>query len=365
MQGSTNSNNTVSVRQLVMVFIFIMYSPIVRFLPSYAAKNAKEAGWVSAVPALIPTFVLIYFMHVILNKGKGDNLVEIIKDILGIYVAKLALIIHLMWVLFLLGFYLRISGERLVSSIYPNVNITFFIVVNLIVISYILRSGATTIARMGEILLPILIILYLFVTSFLFAKIRRDAIFPVYFNDIGPILKASVGTLSMYSMMFLLFFFSDKIIGKKNITKTFFKGSLVLFGIISILLVTTIGTLGSSVTVRAPIPFLLTAKQISVMDTIENIESFVVALWLLTDTVLIAVLTVIFMNIAKHVFGIKEPKRLINIFFVFLFILALGIASNRIEIDLTAHRLLPVLNPIIGFGTPTLLFVVGKLRRRL
>lgn len=362
---ASKTKNPVSIRQLIMLFTFIIYSPMVRFLPGYAAEHAQEAAWVSPWFAVIPMIALIFLMHTILNKSNGKSIPEFIVDILGKYFGKLALFVHLLWVTFLFSFYLRISGERMVSTIYPNVNITFFLIATLVVVSVIVRSGATTIARMGEIQLPILLIMFLFTCMFLFPKIRADAILPVYFNDIGNIFRASVGSVSASCYLFLLLLFSDHIVGKKNLKKSFVKGVLLISCLSVILLLVTIGTLGSSVTTRATIPFLLSSKQVSVLDTIENIESIVIATWLLTDTLLLSFLAIVFLNISKHLFMLLEPNRLINILFVFLFIFSLGIASNRMELVLLSKHVMDKINLTIGYGTPILLFAVGKLRRKL
>ncbi|MGB7605118.1 MAG: GerAB/ArcD/ProY family transporter [Lutisporaceae bacterium] len=365
MQSNQNVKNKVSVKQLIMIFVVMNISPAVRFLPVFAAKSANEAGWISPIAAMPPVCLLIYLLHKIFNKYKEQNTSEVIKDILGKYIGTALLTVHFFWFFFLTSFFARYNAERLVSSIYTNVNLNFFIIISLIVISYILRSGATAIARMGEILFPIIFIILAFLLALLLPRIRIDTIFPISFNDTMPIIKASVGSLSLYASLFSLFLFSDNIVGKENIGKLYFKGSLVLLIIFIALLLCSFGILGSSVVARSPIPFLSVVKQISIFDTIENIESIVIAEWMLTDALLIATMSILTLNIAKNLFKLSDTRNNINIMFVLAFIAANSFYKNRLELDLFAFSIVAPFSALFGFGTPVLLFIVGKLRKKL
>lgn len=365
MQSTSDTNNKVSVKQLIIVIIVMTISPAVRFLPAYAAKNAAEAGWITPWAAIPPIIATIYFIHNIFKNYQSKSTCQIIKDILGKYIGTAALLVHFAWILLLTSFYLRFSAERLVSSIYPNIDINYFIVITIIVISYILRSGETSVARMGEILLPILLIVIAFIMLLLIPKIRADALLPISFSDTLPILKGSVGTLSIFSYMFIVFFFSENIVGKQNIKKLFIKGTFVLQVMIFMVLFTSFGILGSSVIIRAPIPFLVTVKQISIADTIENFESVAVATWMLSDAVLISTMFFALLNLAKGTFKLSNTKSFINIVAVLLFLLSNSIAKNRLELDIYAITAMVGINIALGFGTPVLLFVVGKLRHKI
>ncbi len=358
-------SHKVSVKQLIMIIIVTSISPAVRFLSTYTAGIAEEAAWVSPIPAMAVVFLTIYFIHIIFSKNPSKSTSEIIRDILGKYMGTAAIAVHFLWILFLLVYYVRFNAERMVSSIYPNVQMIVFAATTLVVVSHVLRSGETPIARMAEILLPILSILFVFVTLFLLPKIRIDAILPVYFNNTLPVLKASLGTISLFSFLFVVFFFSDTITGKQNIWRIFSKGAIVLFIMLMALLLTTVGVLGSSVAKRAPVPFLIIVKQISVLDTIENIESIVVAMWILADSILIASFATLLLNISKVLFKLSDTMNLIRILFVFVFIAALCLSTDKLQLDIMSLKVLPILNPLIGIGTPALLFIVGKLRKKL
>ena len=365
MQQAKKTKDKVSMRQLAMIYIITGFSPAIRFLPAFTAQVAKEAGWISPAAALIPIGLTVFFLHSVFSKTKDKSTFDIINSILGKYVGNFIIALHLIWVLFLLGYYVRLHGERLASTLFPNINMTLFIVIILSITSFILRSGATAIARMGEFITPILLLLFVFVTAFLLPNVRADALLPVYFNDAIPIIKASVGTLSLFSYAVIIFMFSTIITSKEKTAIIMIKAGSVYFLMLLLLLIISIGLLGSAVTARASNPFLIIVKQISILDTIENIESLVIAMWLLSDSMMIVTLALIALNIMKYLFKLSDQRNLINILLVFIYIFSLGIASNRFQMDLFASAIIIYLNTFIGYGTPALLYIVGKARKNL
>jgi spore germination protein (amino acid permease) len=365
MQQPQKTKDKVSMRQLAMIYIITGFSPAIRFLPAFTANVAKEAGWISPVMAIIPIGLTMFFFHKVFSKTKDKNTFDVINSILGKYVGNFIIILHLLWVLFLLAYYVRLHGERLSSTLFPNLNITFSFVIILAVASYTLRSGAMAVARMGEFITPILLLLFAFTAIFLIPRVRADALLPVYFNDTIPLIKASVGTLSLFSYITILLMFSNNIIGKENTAKIMYKSGLLYFIMLILLLIMSIGNLGSDVTARAANPFLIIVKQISILDTIENIESLVIAMWILSDAMMIVTLAVVSLNIMRYLFRLSDTRNLVNILFVLIYIFALAIASNRMEMDLFASTIIIYLNTWIGYGAPALLFFVGLIRRKI
>jgi hypothetical protein len=263
------------------------------------------------------------------------------------------------------SFSLRGSAERLVSSIYPNINITFFIVTALIFIAYILHFDSTVIARMGQVLFPEFIMLFIFLTLFLLPRIRTDAILPISYDDILPITKGGIGIMSELSFIFIFFFFSENIIEIEKLKKVMTKNIFIFLLELVALLVTTIGVLGYSVAARSPIPYLSVIKQITFIDVIENIEATVVAMWILSDALLVSTMTIICLNMIKHLFKLSETKNLVNIFIALLAVSAHGISSNRLELDLMSTTILPYFNSVFGYFIPAAIFIVGKIRKKL
>ncbi|HYF82514.1 MAG TPA: GerAB/ArcD/ProY family transporter [Clostridia bacterium] len=357
------SKDKISVRQLLFVFTIIVSSPATRFLPKYAAAKAAQAGWLSPVVCIVPFIALIFMIDSILKKYKGQSMSEVINILLGKYLGKLVLVIYLLWAVWLSAMYMRYYAERLTSSIYPNINNNVLIILTLIPIAYILRSGFTVIARMCEILLPFIGAMLVMLAAFLLPSIRVDNVLPISFNDVVPIVEASLGSTAILSYLFLLFFLSGKVVNMKSFKTFGYIATYINVSSLMLVIFITIGVLGNSVAQRAPMPVLITVKQVSLMDTIENIEAIIIAIWIFADFTLISTLFVITLNLIKSIFKLSDTRSLINIFAVLVYFLTMGLCSNKFELEEFSNKLFIPLSLLFGYGFPVILFTLSKLRK--
>jgi len=353
----------ISVRQLLFVFTVIVSSPATRFLPKFAAAKAAQAGWISPILGTVPFILIIFIIDSILKKYKGQSMSEIISNLMGKYLGKLVLAIYLLWSVWLSAMYTYYYADRLTSSIYTHVNNNILIIIILILIAYVLRSGFTPIARMSEILLPFIGAVLVMLSIFLFPKVKADNVLPIYFNDIVPIINGSFASLSILSYLFLMFFLFDRVVNLKSFK--FFGYIAAYINISSLMLITfiTIGVLGNSIAERAPMPVLITVKQVSLMDIIENIEAIIVSIWIFADFVMISAFIAISLNLIKSIFKLADVKPLINILAILIFFLAMSICTSKFELEEFSNKLLIPINVTLGYGFPVVLFILSKLRK--
>ena len=124
-----------------------------------------------------------------------------------------------------------------------------------------------------------------------------------------------------------------------------------------------IGVLGSSVAGRSPTPILSAVKQISILDTIENIEAIIIAIWIFADFTLISTFFVVTLNLIKSIFKLSDTRPLINILAILLYFLSLGICSDKFELEAFSDKIAIPLNIVLGYGFPVVFFVLSKLKK--
>lgn len=357
------SKDKISVKQLFFVFTIIVSSPTTRFLPKYSAAAADQAGWLSPLFSTVPFLMLIFIIDNLIKNYKDQSMADIISAILGRPLGKLINVVYLLWTVWLTALYTRYYAERLTSSIYTTISNNVLILITLITIAYILRSGFTVIARMSEILLPFIGAMLVLLSLFLLPKVRPDNVLPVYFNDIIPVMKGSLSSISILAYLFLLFFLSDRLVNKKSFKFFGYIAAYINISSITLVVFICIGVLGYTVTQRAPMPVLITVKQISLMDTIENIEAVIIAIWLFADFTLISTLFVIMLNLIKSLFRLSDTRFLINILAVLMYFISQGISLTKFELEEFSNKLLLPLNITLGYGFPLILLLASKLRK--
>lgn len=358
-------NKKISIRQACLIFLTVVIAPAVRYIPSYAAKHAKQAAWL----APIITVLLLYILSLIwqrLYKGYNDfSLMDIYSDISGKFIGKILAIIHFIWVIFLIALYTRYFAERFVGSILPNVNINIFIISILIVIAYALHYGLITLARANEIILPILTGAIFLIFIMLLPSVKMENLTPITYRDILPIFNASIASTGVIAYFSFIFIIGDKINNKENIKKIGFQLSAFILVMLTCLMVFTIGTSSYTIVERTQYPFFVAVKLISLFNTLEKIESIVITLWIMSDFILISFFIICAFHLMKYFYNYNEEKPLLNIFTIFIYFFTMYLCNNVFELEKFSEYFIVPGNIILGFGLPIIMLALGKIRNKI
>ncbi|MDF2558497.1 MAG: gerKB4 [Bacillales bacterium] len=359
------SKGKISLRQTFLIFIVLACSPIIRYTTGYSAAKARQAAWLAPLPAVITLFIMLFILHSIFKKHTDKSMMEVIYEIFGVWVGKIIVFFYFLWSLLLITIYLRYDVERLIGSAYPGIPMYFILLITLLVIAYILPKGITNIGRMSEILFLVIMFAFVILCLCMIQNIRMDSVLPVSTKEVLPILQGSMVTTAIGSYFFLMFFIGEFINDKAKLLKSGIS-TIVFFILFSAVIVfEVVGTLTSSVTQRIPFAYLVAVKQISILDTIEKIESIVVGVFIFSDFILLTVLIFISLNIIKSLSKLKETNHLLNIYLVLLYLLTLGLTINRFDLETFSMNFLVYINSTFGVIIPIILFIVGKIRKKI
>ncbi|XMB85827.1 GerAB/ArcD/ProY family transporter [Mycoplasmatota bacterium WC44] len=354
----------ISIKQVMILFILTSYNPAVRFIPNYTTQKAKQAAWLAPLVTFIIYLALIYMYSLLFKKYKNKNFADIVSGITSKFWGKLVLIIYLLYFTLALGGYLRYYSEILVGSVYPNVEINIFIIVMLFLLAIVVKSGITVIARMTDIIFIILSFILMSYMVLMIPSIKIDYITPISSLDIVPILKASVGTTALKYLP-VMFLFSDKWSRTNEFFKQGIKACLYLFVLDTFIIITCIGTLGASLTARTPLAFFISVKNISLLGVLVGFESALTAIMIVTDFILMVVFLYSAMAMIKSLVNLKDHTPLINIYLVTIYLLGWLVAENFFELEALVYELLVYVKITILVILPIIIFIIGKIRKKI
>jgi len=345
----------------------IMHTTTIRFLPSVVAKVGERAGWLAPVFTIVPFTALVFIIQALFKNDKEANLSlsEIIFKSLGRILGTVLLIIYLAWMLISLGLFVRFFAEKFLASMLPNTPQNFFTVTILAVIFYALQGGIIYVARTIEFLFLAFSIVIVIMFLLTVPNIDIINLLPVTYYDIWPIIKASYFNLGMWSAFTFTFFFGDRINNKEHIKRFGLQATLYLTVITLLILIQTIGVYGHSVIERISLSYIFVIKGISVLETIERIESIAIASWVIIDFAAISFYAFAEMSIMKSLFSLSQEKSLISPVIIFAFIFSNYIAGNRFELERFITYINTPLNIIFGFVFPLIILVIGKARKKI
>ncbi len=360
-----SSREKISMRQAVVLFLLLVFSTSIRVLPPYAAKAAGRAGWLIPVFSVLPFIVLVYIMQAIFKNYREASLADIICRTLGKAPGRVLLILYLIWLMAFLGILVRNFAEKFLISVLPNTPQSFFTVTILAVVFFCVRGGIVNITRTAEFLFLLFTATFVFLFLFTIPNLEVINLYPITYYDVWPLIKASFPNISIWGAFTYIFFLGDRINDKEHAKRFGMQGAIYLVITTLMLLVQTIGVYGYSVVGRTSAPYISSVKSISILRTVERIESVSVTSWAIADFVPISVLVLIMVNIIKTLFSLSEEKALVSPVVIFAFIFSQYVAKNSFELERFTRYISVPTGIIFGSVVPLIILIVGKIRKTI
>jgi spore germination protein (amino acid permease) len=350
----------------MFVFLVIAFTPALRIIPISAAAIAKQASWLAPSASFLLLLPVIFALKGIYSKYPDKSFTELLEIVFGRLVGKTVTLVYIIFFMMLAAINTNSTGEQLVLSIYPSVEPAFFVIVMLAVIAFsVYKGGFTVIARMGEIILPVLVVSFLLLCALASQNIKLSRLTPVSYLDIVPAVKASSSVSGVQAHLSMLFLLGNFINNKEKIGKYCTLIALLYMLLAIVLIVTVVGALGAETAANAPLSFLTTVKLISLFESIERIEPVVVILWILSDFLLISVLLISLLNMFQSLVKLSKTRNFIVIILIVIYFIARMLGRNMFEVQRFLELFLTPAMIIFGYLLPLVVFITGKVRKLL
>lgn len=271
----------ISHRQLTVLTLLYTIGTSILIAPSILAVFSRQDGWIACLLGIGGNLLAILIYSMLAKRYPALTPAEFSEKILGKWLGKAVSLFFLSFIFLLSAFLLRVVGNFLTTHIMPNTPIEVTIILFMIVVAYAVRLGIETTARAGEIFLPFVIVLFLFLTVFLLPQIELDRAEPLLEEGIKPVILGAFYYFNLQEQVILMMLlpYTNRPEKAKNalLTGTLI-GSVVI--LVSVLLSTLV--LGTEFTQRNMYASYTLAKQISVGNFLQRVEAMLAILWLIT-----------------------------------------------------------------------------------
>ncbi|MFZ7120743.1 MAG: GerAB/ArcD/ProY family transporter [Eubacteriaceae bacterium] len=349
-------------RGIFFVFLTSLYSPVVRISPNYTSVIAKQAGWLCPFFASILFCYLLCQINFMLNAFPGLSLLEIFEKITNKFIGKTLAIFFLIWVIITSAFNLKYYAEKYVTTIHPNIANELFMIVLIVLVAFVVRTGLIVVSRMAEIFFWLLMLSNIVLMPIMFPNISLDYLTPITYLDIIPVLKGSIGMLALNAFIVFPLFLSDNIKDIENIKKRGLQANMFLFFIMTLLLLNLIGNTGHYILANTSYAYLTAVEKITLLETVTGLESPLIVAWSLSDLILMSILTLVALRIIKYIFNIENSNIYINIILIMTFLLTKFIAKDTYELIDYSRNFGINTGLILCFVIPIIMSWIYKLR---
>ena len=360
--------NTLSRRQLAILLWAVMVSPLIRQVPGTMTALGGRAVWLSVLLAVPAVLLLGWFIAVFLrSRREGEGLGELICRSVGQWPGRIVTGVFALWLTFYAGFVLRAGADRFVSAVFPDSPVWLFMAVTLLICLPAGLGRLKTLARCAQVTTPLLAAVFALVFLFCFQNVEPDNLWPLQAGDLPGAAEGALPLLTTLSVGVYLAFLTGKVESGK-LFASFILPLLVLTGLGFLLCVTTIGTFGEELTEEMNYPFFVMIRSIRIFNLLERVEALVVAQWVVADFLLLGTL----LQIGPTLFTLtfygqgQERKPLTEWLCVGLLgLTAVFCAPTAFALRWVAQTVIPMGNAALVFGVLPLIFLIGKLRKRL
>lgn len=364
-------------RQIMALSFVATLSPFLRLVPGRIAQTAGSAAWVSPIWAFPLLLLLAYLIfRLFKNAQPGQGLSDVILQIMGPFWGKSLVLLWSAWLIFHAGFTLRSGADRFVATVYTNSQPWPFMVIMALLGLVAGLGRAKTLARSAELFRPILLVVLVLIILFALPDVELNYILPVTLEDALPTLSGGlfitdVLSLVIFNSAFLRKYEEPEQPNTKDFA-WFFLFTCILASLITLI---TIGLFGATLTGRLSYPFFSLVRDETIIFSMERTEALVVGLWVLPDFILIGIeLNIASDNLILLFGGEKETQRMfywksggkyVWICTGLALLVAMYILRDSRSLLVWSNTRIPILNLVLCFATAVVLFVVGKVRKRI
>ncbi len=353
--------NRINRRQAWFMVSGTMYGVTLLTLPYLSAEIAHETAWLPVVVIGLLSVIVAGIVGRLAELFPGRTVIELVSELWG---RPLGLITGLAMagVLFLnVPLQARLNSELLNSVLLPRTPPTFLIIALIVACIYTIEGGLSAIARLSEVLFPLIIVVTLVVFTLGMRHLELSHLQPMGNFPLENFLGVrSLQILnSFYGFVIILYLipFMDKVKGLRHVG---FSAVLVGTIVYTLVVTVTVATLGAYHTVETIWPGLELARAVHVRGAfIERLDYLFLTIWI--GPTFLACVNLLFFSAfgVVRIINPRNPRWLIwglGLAAIVLALLPKGIPQLE-----RLNTMAGLAGLVIAYGLPILLYLTAKL----
>lgn len=332
-------------------------------VPGITFQSAKQDMWLSPIWGSLSGFLVVFIVYQLNKLYPTETLIQYSQHIIGRIPGKLVGFVYLLYFLYVGGLTLRQYGDFLVGAFLNKTPIIVVMGCLAMASAFAVRAGLEVLARLSDMFVPILFLLWLLIVFLLLPELEVKNMFPILEDGFMPSLWGSVAPLSWNMIFFfissLLPFLVDRGQGRR----------WGMFSVVALMVTLFIVNLASlllfgGITGSFTYPVMSAARYISYADFFENLEALVMAIWIGGTFIKLGLYHyVLVLNTAQWL-NLSDYKQLALPFSLLLTLFGIWVAPNLTELADHFTTSTPFEQLTLYIVIPTILLLIALFRNR-
>lgn len=353
-----------SSRQVVFLVTNMIFATEIQFVPAFLTMYAGQDAWVVVLITAVLGFILGILVISLGLRFPEKTPVEYGMELLGEWGGRALGILLGLFFFYVAAIVVRSLADHLLIAVMPETPLVVFIALYVLAIAYGVYLGLEVFARVGEILYPVFLATILFSTLFLFPQLDWDLLKPVLAHSPSELLRGSLTLLGFYGEGVAILFLIPCMRRPEEASGLNIRISSLLNIPLLVLVVLEIAMFGAVETSRILFPSFELAKMISVTGFFERVESFLLAFWVTTVCLKVALLYYTALISFALSLNLSDHRPLVWPGAVGLTALAVLVFSDVTQAREFLSTSWPVFGLSVEGGVPILLYSLALLRNK-
>lgn len=343
-----------------LIIMFTLGSSLIMGGASIAGKD----GWISILLAIAASIPLVMIYARILSLHRGNCIFEITEILFGTVAGTVMNVILVVYSLFLGSLVIRNFSDFVTVSMLQRTPQVIVILLYLIVVAYLVKSGIKTMGKWGIITFGIILFIVFLTIIISFHDMVFFHFLPVADKPIMDIITAAVDQFTYPYAENILFLSAFGALKKEDSPyKTYLRGVLIGGGILLVAFLRNAAILGDPTLLNSYYPSFVTTRISGVQDISERIESLVIINLFFTGIVKVSICMFTMAKGLAHIFRIYDYKKLVMPCAMMLFGMSPIVSPTPMDVfsSMTKYKYYAIPVQIV---IPLLIWITAEIKTR-
>ncbi|WP_427337804.1 GerAB/ArcD/ProY family transporter [Caloranaerobacter sp. DY30410] len=357
-------NDKISANQVMFILLTTIIGVGILSLPRNAAQKASTDGWIliilGGITACIFTAVSVKLVKLFTNK----TIVEFGRELVTTPVSNVISIILFIHFVIFSAFEIRIFAEVVKMFLLDDTPTEIIIISMLLVSAYLVRGGIEGLARMAELILPIVIIPVFLLLLSLIPDLDFTNLLPLFRTNPLDIIKSVHITFFSFMGYELILLISAYVKDTENLMKFNILSILIVMFVYIVFFVVSLSRFGENEVKHLLWPTLSLMKTIDLPGAfIENIEGIVMGLWVLSVFASLSPFYYSAALILCKLCRLKEHKYFVLPIMPFIYMLSLAL-DNIASVYDVMEKITSYLGTSVVVVIPVVYLIVALIKKK-
>ena len=270
----------ISAVQLGILMYPTILATAILAMPEIMAVHARSDLWISPVWASLLGFLAVFLAIRLHALFPNETVIQYSQRIAGKIAGRALGLLFLLFYLHVNSVIVREYAEFLNGVFLAQTPMIVVISSLVLLCSFAVRGGIEVIGRSAQFFFPFFIFPLLLMTLALIPDYKPANVLPFLEKGVMPSLKGAVAPAGWFSEMFMIAFFLPFVKDRKKVGKWAMLSVIITMLTMMITNLVTLFILGNE-TSSMLYPVMTVAQYVSIADFFENMESVVMAVWVM------------------------------------------------------------------------------------